>query len=565
MKHFIGLIFCLVITNASNAQIIINELFPDPSPPLNLPEAEFIELYNPSNNTISLANWSLADASSEVFFETSHQIEADQFMIVIDDSDLELFEAYNNVIGISSFPSLNNAADEIKLRNELGELVDAVNYTTNWYNDALKEDGGWTLERINPFTNCGGASNWSASNNSNGGSPGQENSIVDVEATDTSQIILERIWLNENQQLELEFNKAVDSNSALTTSSYQFQPSLQPLSVSIENSNLLRIDFLTPIQEETIYTIEILNVKDCEQITSFSGNAVFGIPQQISEQDLLINEILFNPASGGVDFIELLNHSQKLLSVDDITVLELNPQMPTVIDDFIAIDNEFRYLLPDSLYVLTSDSEIIRSQYEVQSPNKLIEVSIPNYADDEGIISILNPQLDTIDQLHYFEDWHFAGLSDVNGVSLERLSPNEITQRESNWYSASFSAGFATPTAPNSQLSSPTNSNETGLILSHQVFTPDQDGMDDFLDINFELEGLGNTATIRIFSVRGYVVRSLVNNQLIDTSNSFRWDGLDDDGKNLAIGPYIIVAEVYDEEGNQQQFKEKVVLSRKAY
>jgi len=43
--------------------ILITEVFPDPTPVVGLPEVEFIELYNNTNATISLNNWTLSDPS----------------------------------------------------------------------------------------------------------------------------------------------------------------------------------------------------------------------------------------------------------------------------------------------------------------------------------------------------------------------------------------------------------------------------------------------------------------------------------------------------------------------
>src|SRR5689334_21986731 len=44
--------------------IILSEIFPDPSPKVGLPETEFVELLNRSQHPFSLKNWSLTDGSS---------------------------------------------------------------------------------------------------------------------------------------------------------------------------------------------------------------------------------------------------------------------------------------------------------------------------------------------------------------------------------------------------------------------------------------------------------------------------------------------------------------------
>ena len=53
--------------------------------------------------------------------------------------------------------------------DNMGNIIHAVNYTVDWYQDAVKSDGGWSLELINPESPCQGASNWIASDNFSGG------------------------------------------------------------------------------------------------------------------------------------------------------------------------------------------------------------------------------------------------------------------------------------------------------------------------------------------------------------------------------------------------------------
>ena len=87
--------------------------------------------------------------------------------------------------------------------------------------------------------------------------------------------------------------------------------------------------------------------------------------------------------------------------------------------------------------------------------------------------------------------------------------------------------------------------------------------MNDFLEILLQVEEQGTTATIAVYNIHGTSVKTIVNNQLISEQSSFRWDGLDENGQQLPLGHYIIVAEYYDAGGNQSILKKKVVLSRR--
>ena len=170
---------------------------------------------------------------------------------------------------------------------------------------------------------------------------------------------------------------------------------------------------------------------------------------------------------------------------------------------------------------------------------------------------------DEIDALLYNENWHAPTLNRVDGVSLERISLALPTQQETNWFSASFLAGNATPTGVNSQTGNVGNLTGDELLLSGEIFTPDGDGIDDFLVIGFGGISDQATATVRIFDARGYAITTLLNNQIIGQENQIRWDGVDDDNLIVPIGHYFIVAEIFDQNGDRTSLREKVVVSRR--
>ena len=70
---------------------------------------------------------------------------------------------FGKVISVTNFPSLDNDADLISLFSATGKTIHAVQYTSAWYQNELKKDGGWTLEMIDTKNPCSGISNWKAS------------------------------------------------------------------------------------------------------------------------------------------------------------------------------------------------------------------------------------------------------------------------------------------------------------------------------------------------------------------------------------------------------------------
>ncbi len=314
------------------------------------------------------------------------------------------------------------------------------------------------------------------------------------------------------------------------------------------------------IEENTIYTLTVSNLFDCENNSiGTSDSWMFGLPLTIEEGDLVINEILFNPFSGQVDYLEIYNVSDKLLSTKDIIIGESDYFIQDSVIDFSNLSETRKLIFPKEYLVFTEDPTLVKEAYFTTAPNNFLEVSdMPNYPDDEGVVQLFRSDLLLLDQLVYTEDWHFALLDSEDGVSLERIDVSSPTQEQDNWHSAAASVGFGTPGYNNSVLTELTDGNE--VTIQPEVFTPNNDGIDDFMLINYHFAQNGYVVNVTVFDARGREIAKIVRNETAGLDGFYKWDGINSEGEKARSGLYIVLVDLFDLDGNRKKIKKQVAI-----
>lgn len=545
--------------------VVINEIMANPEPSVELPEYEYIEIYNTSDYDIGITEWTIA-AGSTVRDIPPALIKAGEYIILCSqDASVEL-ENYGNTLAVPSFPTLTNSGQALILKNRNGKIISSVTYSDHWYKNEFKADGGWSLEQIDPFNPCGEENNWEASKNENGGTPGQINSIV-AENPDTESPELLRAAVSDENTVQLFFNESLHPETAIINENYWIDHHLNnPDTVDIitpENKSVL-LSFEHPFESNTIYEVEITgDITDCAgNIIRGKTTAKFAVPQTPEPSNLVINEILFNPFAGGVDFVEIFNRSDKIFDLNQLRIASYDDE----INEYKSVakaSDEGHLIFPGEYLVITEYPEIVRDQYYTKNPNSFAKVSsLPAYNSDKGRVIIMEKNENTIDNFAYTEDMHFALLASNKGVSLERINYNRPTEDKTNWHSASEVVGFATPTYENSQFN-PQVEMEEKITIDPEIISPDNDGYQDVANITFNIEEPGYVANIKIFDARGRLIKYLANNTLLGINQTITWDGLDDKNQKAPMGVYVVFIELFDLEGNVQQYKKSVVVASK--
>jgi hypothetical protein len=311
----------------------------------------------------------------------------------------------------------------------------------------------------------------------------------------------------------------------------------------------MTIQFNENLMGSQLYSFSLNAIADC-WLNSVALNGTFVLPETAQKGDVVINEILQNPLTGGQDWVELYNNSNKVLNLKDWQFANYDND---TIDNFNTIPTNY-LLKPNEYVVLGKDSTFVKQNYPFSIPGKFLYCELPSYNNDSGSVYLIyNSEI--IDKVSYLDAWHFDLLDNTDGVSLERIDPNGDSDSKFNWHSAAEDIGFATPGKINSQYL-PAISNGD-VTFNDDIFSPDNDGYQDILQITFNLTSPGLLGKAQIYDDRGRLVRTIFSNELLGTSGTFSWDGTTDQQVKASIGVYALVFEVFSTDGGVFFVKQK--------
>lgn len=547
--------------------VVIDELMPDPDPVVGLPNSEWIELRNTSAFTIDLKDWILAKStnlSSPSGPMPSYILQPDSFVIVCTGSAVTGLQPFGHVISVTSFPSLSNAGDLISLISPQGTVIHAVNYTDAWYQNELKKNGGWSLEMTDTRNPCSGSINWKASINASGGTPGRKNSNDAVNADPVSPSLL-RAYAPDSVNVVLVFDEPMNATQAAINTNYTISDGVgSPISATPVPPlyDHVQLVIATPLLRNKIYTVTVAGNADCAGNGIGNKNSArVGLTEHTDSLDIVINEILFNPKPTSNDYVELYNRSNKILSLKNSSIA--NRSTTGAISSIYQMSTEDYLFFPGDFIVVTESKSLVLADYVANNPDAFIELpTMPSFSDDKGNVVMLNEQGNITDEVSYDDSWHFKLISNEEGVSLERIDYNVASQRAENWHSAATSVGYGTPTYKNSQYR--VDAGVQGEVKTEPaVFSPDNDGFDDFATINYNFPEPGYVTNITIFDAVGRPVRNLQRNALSGLKGFYRWDGLGDKNQKLPVGIYIVYTEIFNLQGKTKKFKNTIVLAKK--
>lgn len=539
-KYFVLFLISTIHGALAQNTIVITEVMIDPKN-AKLPPHEYLELYNPTSKAINLQDFKLEIGDKSIPLPETY-LASKQYVVIADAKHIQLFEQFGNTIAATTWAALPNSKGTIKIKNSHNLVIDSVSYNSDWHLEASKRAGGWSLERINPHITCNESIHWSTSRALMGGTPGQRNSVWDESHVPALNIKSATI---ESRHILVTFNLPPRLFENIDNTSF----SINSNDFAIADYEILgdSIKFKTSadIPHNRLYELHIENLSCCGDLHKVKLPFIHATRPHYN--DIIINELLFNPKAGGVDFVEIYNRSGHTI---DLQGWFLNNKRIT--DKFHPFDS-------DDFRVLTNNGQTLLSQYPSTVSDNIIELpSIASYPNERGE-AWLSYQQQTIDSLYYTSQMHQPFLSDPKGYSLERQQYHEDTNAEGNFTSASALSGGATPGYTNSKTFQKESTKNT-VYLRSRTCSPNADGFEDYLEIAYEFTVKNPILNIHIYDDKGRLINRLIRNKSSSHTGVVEWHGLDESGIRCKAGIYIMKAEVYTAEGYTRTYKSSFLL-----
>jgi hypothetical protein len=279
-------------------------------------------------------------------------------------------------------------------------------------------------------------------------------------------------------------------------------------------------------------------------------------------RSLIINEIMYEPLTGQNEWIELYHRGESSVNLARWRFTD-RPTAGGSVNSF-TITTQSRTIQPGDFILIAADSTIVSFFAELRSPPLGVHVFILNRSsgfslnNDGDDVILYDAAGRVVDSVSYSTRWHLPDVTDTRGRSLERISPDGDSNDPRNWSTCAARSG-GTPARPNSVFTTAPPSGAT-LSLSPNPFSPDGDGFEDFCAIRYNLPTSTSTISVKVFDIKGRLIRTLANSDLAGAQGEIIWDGFDDAKQRVRIGPYIVYLEALDSRGGTVATAKAVVV-----
>lgn len=564
----VGILLSLFITfTPVRAQVVLSEIMFDALGSDS--HDEFVEIVNLSKSvSVDLSGWQISDGEgtdSIIEFNDGAILQPGQFALILDPSYFDNSDTYDDLIPEGSlvltidnttFGSRgfsNSTAETVSLINSDGGIMSQYIYS-------LGNDQGFSDEKID-LEGSNAPDNW-ADSKSSFGTPGAPNSVsllnfdlavfaadleLSPEPVQAGQTLIitstvRNVGKNPVGQFKLIFFEDFNGDS-LAGSGEELPPAFEFSSMLLpkdSTSFALQYSNVSPGEHLIFAKIEFDSDEDTTNNIA-AKQFIVGFP----ERTAVINEIMYSPLSNQPEWIEILNLSSLAINLDKWSVSDSDTGKR-------AIFGSHSTLAPNGFFVLAEDSTIL-DFYNPPIGSVSFSKKLPSFNNDFDSVVLYDPLDVIMDWVNYSNDW-----GGDTGVSLEKINPALASNDSTNW-SSSVTISGGTPAEQNS-IFTQTLPSDTDLSISPNPFSPDNDGQEDFTIISYEVPVTTASVNIKIYDLRGRLVRFLANNQPSGSTHSIVWDGHDDNGRLSRIGIYVVFLQALNAEAGLLRTQKKTVV-----
>jgi hypothetical protein len=310
------------------------------------------------------------------------------------------------------------------------------------------------------------------------------------------------------------------------------------------------------VQRPTQDSLNWLGSINCYKSSPTLPNSVTGA-ESYELYDLVINEIMSAPLTGEPEWIELYNPTTKTINIAGWKYYESSSSV--IIADTCNVT-----VSPGAYLVIAADTNIYRRYTylrDVDSSRKVIIAGSLGLNNEGDMVKISDIFRNKIDSVFYSDNWYNPNLPGI-GRSLEKINPMLASNNPASWSSSADPYG-GTPGKRNSIYTDLQPSNSQ-IKISPNPFSPDNDGFEDFTIISYKLSNVISQVRVKIYDVKGRLVKTLLNNQTSGSEGLIVYNGLDDENRKLRLGIYIVFLEALnDQNGVVETLKTTLVVAAK--
>ncbi len=407
---------------------------------------EWFELYNAGSLPVNLRGWRMSDATGArpLITAADFVLPPGGYAVIAKDTSIaQTFPETLPLLIVAGVPSLNNGGDDLCIYRPDTSLVERISYSASWGGGS-----GISLERRNPDAPGNDALNWGSSTDPRGGTPGARNSIrlrmrdlslspvsfdppsprsgEHVEAT----IAVHNAGTKDADLYKLEFYEDANGDG-LPDPGERLLERANTFPLRAGGTDSYRVPLPAAPGLRRIFLTTVLDTADEHPEDNSRADTL-----RIDDPpELRINEIMYAPADGEPEWIELVNIAGRPASLRDLQIAD-NSTLVRITDGDTIVP-------PKGFAILARSGAVAAHHQNIPAPVVVLNLPSLNNGGDEVRLFDRGGRL--IDSIRYAPAWGGA----QNGRSLERRDATWEGNDPANW-SSSTDAERSTPGRENS-------------------------------------------------------------------------------------------------------------------